>query len=104
MATSDGAGTQQYLCNGGQNQQWIIAEGNPGAFRLVARHSGKVLDLANEETADGTQVNQWGWKGMPHQEFTLVPEAVAADSSAKAGKSGKDGKDAAGAKSKKKKS
>ena len=78
LATNDGASAQQYLCNGGPNQQWIVA--------------------------DGTHVNQWNWKGMSHQEFTLVPEAVASDTSAKAGKSGKDGAGGAGGKSKKKKS
>ena len=45
-------------------------------LRLVARHSGKVLDVANEDVADGTPVNQWSWKGMSHQEFTLVPLAA----------------------------
>ena len=42
--------------------------------------------------ADGTQVNQWTWKSVSHQEFTLVPVPVAAD----AGKAGKSGKDGAG--------
>jgi len=101
-ATGDGAGTQQYPCMGQPNQQWIVADGSTGGLRIVSRHSGKVLDVADEAIADGTQVNTWTWKGMAHQEFTLVPVPVAADTSAKAGKSGKDG--GATAKSKKKKS
>ena len=63
-----------------------------------------MLDVANEDIADGTQVNQWTWKGAPHQEFTLVPVRGRRRHRRKAGKSGKDGAGGASGKSKKKKS
>ena len=63
-----------------------------------------VLDVAGEETADGTHVNQWGWQGKPHQEFTIVPVVAAADTAKGAGGKGKDGAAGAGGKGKKKKS
>ena len=46
----DNAGVQQYQCNGGQNQQWIVAVGAAGNVRLIARHSGKALTV---ETSGG---------------------------------------------------
>jgi len=103
LANNDGAGAQQYQCHDGENQQWIIADGGTGSLRIIARHSGKVLDVAGEETADGTHVNQWGWQGKPHQEFTIVPVVAAADTAkAAGGKAGKDGAAGAGGKGKKK--
>ena len=50
---NDGALVQQYPCNGGQNQHWIVADGGGGTVRVVARHSGKVLDVTGGGTTDG---------------------------------------------------
>jgi hypothetical protein len=40
-----------------------------GAFRFVAEHSGKVLDVANGESANGTPITQWDWHGGNNQRF-----------------------------------
>ncbi len=50
----DGALVQQFGCNGGVNQHWIVADGGNDTVRFVARHSGKVLEVTGGVTADGT--------------------------------------------------
>jgi V8-like Glu-specific endopeptidase len=60
---------------------WIqsyIAEKDPGGgggdtIRLVARHSGKCLDIAAAGTADGTNIQQWVCNGTVAQEFVREP-------------------------------
>jgi len=44
-------------------------------YSLTAKCSGKVLDVANGGTANGTNVQQWGWNGSDAQlwRFELVP-------------------------------
>jgi hypothetical protein len=79
ISPDDGVLVQQFSCNGGPNQDWIIADaGPPGTVRLVARHSGKVLDVKDSKTADGTPVIQWTWRSAPNEQFKLIPLAAAA--------------------------
>ncbi|MDC2947374.1 alpha-L-fucosidase [Streptomyces heilongjiangensis] len=40
--------------------------------RLVALHSGKVADVQDAGTADGTNVLQWTWKNSANQKWTFV--------------------------------
>ena len=47
--------------------------GDSTVYRLVARHSGKVADVASAGTADGTDVLQWTWHGGANQKWTFVP-------------------------------
>ncbi|MFJ9721625.1 alpha-L-fucosidase [Streptomyces sp. NPDC101209] len=47
--------------------------GDGTVYRLVARHSGKVADVAASGSADGTDVLQWTWHGGSNQKWTLVP-------------------------------
>lgn len=71
-ATSDGANVEQNAC-GGANAQWRVELLGDGAVRLVARHSAKVLDLANCGLADGTDIAQWSWLDNICQRFHLLP-------------------------------
>ncbi|NUT98270.1 MAG: alpha-L-fucosidase [Saccharothrix sp.] len=41
-------------------------------YRLQARHSGKVVDVRNAGTADGTPVQQWTWNGNACQKWTFL--------------------------------
>ena len=61
----DGATLSQYGCHDGVNQQWILADADPGTLRIVARNSGKVLDVRGEHTEDGTPVNDTAGNRAP---------------------------------------
>ena len=86
-----GARVQQYTCNGGANQNWIIADGGGGTYRFVARHSGKVLEVTGGGTADGTVVSQNDWKSAANQQFKLKPAVVPANAGAGGAPGGKSG-------------
>ncbi|HEX6638833.1 MAG TPA: cellulase family glycosylhydrolase, partial [Steroidobacteraceae bacterium] len=47
----------------------IVAD---GTYRIVARHSGKVVDVQGTATADGSNVHQWGYYGGNSQRWTLT--------------------------------
>jgi endo-1,4-beta-xylanase len=91
ISSDDGATIQQFSCNPGPNQDWIVADGGPpGTIRLVARHSGKSLDVKDSKTADGTPIVQWTWRSAPNEQFKLT--ALAPEAPAKGGApAGKDG-------------
>jgi len=81
ISNDDGAVIQQFSCNGGANQDWIVADGGaPGTVRLVARNSGKSLDVKGSGTADGTPIQQFVWRTGANQQFKLV--AVTAEAPA----------------------
>lgn len=95
FSMDDGGPVQQWTCNGGANQQWIVADAGPDAIRFVARHSGKVLSINGENTGDGSLLGQWSWKSGSNQRFKLVA-AGAKPADAKGGAGGADGKAAKG--------
>jgi len=44
----------------------------PGiVYRLVARHSGKVVDVTGSDTANGTNIEQWTWNTGNNQKWTF---------------------------------
>lgn len=64
VSTADGAAVQQWTCTGGQNQQFALRRvtyaGNDGHdYQLVARHSGKCVDVSAVSTAPGALIHQW---------------------------------------------
>ncbi|MUV88865.1 DUF1939 domain-containing protein [Halapricum sp. CBA1109] len=69
-ATQDGANVHQWDYLGNTNQQWAIEETSDGV-RLVARHSGKVLEVASAGTNNGDTVQQNSDSGGAHQRWTL---------------------------------
>jgi hypothetical protein len=42
-------------------------------YNIIARHSGKCLDVSTASLDDGTQLVQWTCSGEAHQVFSLVP-------------------------------
>jgi aldose sugar dehydrogenase len=58
---------------GGANQQWRIEALGDGSYRLVAQHSGRVLDAPPDAVnEDGTPLfHQWDWHGLPNQRFVI---------------------------------
>ena len=67
-ATTDGAAIQQSTCaEGAQSQQFTLrkvtyAGNDPHDFQLVARHSGKCVDVSGVSTAAHAPVIQWTCK------------------------------------------
>ncbi|WP_232247231.1 alpha-L-fucosidase [Kitasatospora azatica] len=47
--------------------------GSSSTYKLVNRKSGKVLDVANASTTDGSPVIQWPWTGGTNQQWNLAP-------------------------------
>jgi hypothetical protein len=43
-----------------------------GTYRIIARHSGKALDVTGGSTADGANVEQWTYNGGANQQWTLT--------------------------------
>ncbi len=43
-----------------------------GTYRLIARHSGKALEVSNYGTANGSNVQQWGYVGASSQKWTIT--------------------------------
>jgi hypothetical protein len=63
-STADGAPVIQWTCNGGTNQQFTLRKvtysGNdPHDFQLLARHSGKCVDVSGISTAARALIHQW---------------------------------------------
>jgi hypothetical protein len=49
----------QYTCGSGTNQHWQPKDMGGGYQQLVARHSGKCLDVSSASNADGAALVQW---------------------------------------------
>jgi beta-glucanase (GH16 family) len=79
-STADGANVQQWTKNGSAAQQWRFeavpggaggAGGAGGYYVIRAKCSDKALDVANGSTAEGANVQQWGYGGGPNQQWSL---------------------------------
>ncbi|HEX6681454.1 MAG TPA: family 43 glycosylhydrolase, partial [Candidatus Limnocylindrales bacterium] len=62
----------QWRDNGGSNQMWSVVDTTGGFVKLLARHSGKALDVLNGSAADGADVVQWTDVGGNNQQWQLV--------------------------------
>lgn len=71
-SAADGANVEQHSCAGNQSQ-WRLEPLADGSVRFVARHSGKVLDLANCGLANGNGLVQWSWLNNICQRYHLLP-------------------------------
>src|SRR5262249_51319484 len=75
-ATGDGVKIQLWGVGtpAGTNQQWQpVALGN-GFFKLVARNSGKCLDVPGQTRTLGTQLQQWTCNGTVAQAWRLAQQ------------------------------
>ena len=55
--------------------RWRLDPTGDGYYRLVNRHSGKVLDVAGGpgSLGDGVNVQQWDNNGQANQQWRFVP-------------------------------
>jgi glucosylceramidase len=59
-ATSNGTPIQVWSAGGGSNQEWVPTLLSDGDYEFAAHNSGtECLDVTNESTASGTQLQQW---------------------------------------------
>ena len=56
----------------GTNQQWRLAWAGANVFAVVARHSGKVLEVQGQSTADSADVGQWPDLGLANQRWRII--------------------------------
>jgi hypothetical protein len=64
VSQADGAAVQQWTCTGGTNQHFELRKATyAGAsaqdYQLVARHSGKCVDVIGINTVAGEKIHQW---------------------------------------------
>lgn len=67
-----GALVKQVTCGGLANQQWHIVPLGDGYYKIVARHSGKVLDVQGGGLDNGTPIWQWDENGTPAQQWQII--------------------------------
>ena len=78
VSGADGARLQQWGCHVGDNQRFQLtgttdAAGQAdGYYKLVARHSGKCVDVSGHATGDGAAIQQWSCNGGDNQRFRLA--------------------------------
>jgi hypothetical protein len=75
-ATGDGVLTELWDCTGQANQSWALTLPPPASTTpkpLVAKHSGKCLDVRGGVTAvaNGDLIDQWSCTGQSNQDWTL---------------------------------
>lgn len=65
-------------CMGAVTVQAVTPDANPGSlpnngtYKIISRHSGKALEVSNYLTANGSNVQQWGYVGIASQKWTLT--------------------------------
>lgn len=69
ISTAPGARLQQWSSTGGLNQQFQFIDTGDGHVRIVARHSGLVLEVA--DNSDGTDVTQAADTGAANQQWRV---------------------------------
>jgi pimeloyl-ACP methyl ester carboxylesterase len=70
ISTAPGARLQQWASTGGLNQQFQFIDTGDGHVRIVARHSGLVLQVA--DNSDGTDVTQAADTGAANQQWRVM--------------------------------
>ena len=71
FSTDDGTGLDQWIANGGANQQWTISSVSGGAYQILNRNSSLAVEVYNQATTNGASVDQWAWWGSPNQQWSL---------------------------------
>jgi hypothetical protein len=72
-ATQDGALIEQWSCTGQANQDWTIRERGNGLFELIARSSGKCLDVREANPNNEAVIQQWTCNGQVNQLWRMEP-------------------------------
>ena len=70
----DLGGVQRIEFPGGRAQDTGVTSGisSGGTYEIIAKHSGKCLDVAGVATHNGANIYQWDCHGGPNQRWTLT--------------------------------
>jgi ribosomal silencing factor RsfS len=72
----NGANVIQWDKTGGDNQKWQLVDTGQilgeGYYQIIARHSGKALDVSGASQQNGANVVQWDKTGGDNQKWQLV--------------------------------
>ena len=71
-STAAWSAVTQIACNNGTNQQFQLQDAGSGFVRIVARHSGKLLEISGQSTVDGAIATQWADLGLPNQRWGII--------------------------------
>lgn len=71
-ATDDGVTVFQWALTNTQNQQFELEHLGDGSYKVIAKHSGKVLDVAGVSSANGADIHQWSYSGSDNQKWIVV--------------------------------
>jgi ricin-type beta-trefoil lectin protein len=67
-STSNQAQAQQYTCNGGSNQKWIMYQDSPTGYAIIVNvNSGKCLDVVDGSGAVGAKIQQYTCRSTANQ-------------------------------------
>ncbi|WP_370973483.1 RICIN domain-containing protein [Amycolatopsis sp. cg9] len=72
VSTAAGAPLQQWAATGGPNQQFDFLDSGDGYYRVRARHSGLVLQVAG--SASGADISQQADSGAPAQQWRVTDQ------------------------------
>jgi Ricin-type beta-trefoil lectin domain-like len=72
-SSANGNRMQQWNCNGGSQQNWVLQPVNGGGYTVVNQLSGKALENGSN-TYDGAGIEQWPLNGGSQQSWFLIPQ------------------------------
>ena len=75
-AIDDGVNVFQYGFNGMANQEFTLTHLGEGVYQILAKHSGKSLDVDGLGKTNGTNIHQWTYYGTANQQFILYPAST----------------------------
>jgi hypothetical protein len=70
---ANGVPVVQSVDNGTAPMQWRIVDVDNGYLRIMARPSGKALEVSGGVSDDGAQIQQWDYFCAIHQQWMLRP-------------------------------
>ena len=72
-AKANGVNVFQFGTNDNNNRLWKIEQTESGDYTLTNKRSGKVLEVFQADTTDGTNVQQWTRGQQANKQWQLVP-------------------------------
>ena len=58
---------------GSDNQQFIIVATADGYYKMIAKHSGKLIEVANASTVNNANIQQWDNDGQTCGQWKFKP-------------------------------